>query len=289
VPKTENGISVIIVTCNSQPVLKTCLQSVKRQTVTDRLEIIIADNNSSDNSAEMAHEICPEARVIRMTRNAGFAAACNQAASQVSGESLLFINPDTELDDTAIESLEQEMVAQERPGLLTARLRNPDGSFQPNCRAFPTPANLFLSRGSLLSKLPGLARLSRTTYSASDYEVVTAVPAVSATLAIIRASLFQEVRGFDERFFMYMEDTDLSYRLHLAGYKNYFVPAAGASHRWGTGGRASHMFRAWHHHKSVWKYFLKHFPNGYTLLLLPVLLAVNLVLVFIFGGRKQGD
>ncbi len=81
------------------------------------------------------------------------------------------------------------------------------------------------------------------------------------------------MQRFDSRFFMYMEDTDLSYRLHLHKHQNLFVPQAGAIHEWGKGAEGGKIARAWHHHQSVWKYFLKHFQaNGFSLIVLPAIL-----------------
>ena len=76
---------------------------------------------------------------------------------------------------------------------------------------------------------------------------------------------------------MYMEDTDLCLRLRNSGLKNYFVPSAGAVHLWGKGSRAGRTRRRWYHHVSVWKYFVKHFPDGFSVIVLPVVLAVNFV------------
>jgi GT2 family glycosyltransferase len=88
---------------------------------------------------------------------------------------------------------------------------------------------------------------------------------------------------------MYMEDTDLSLRLHQAGYVNLFVPSAGAVHYWGEGGRQGRVRRLWRHHMSVWKYFLKHYPNGFSVILLPVLLAANFCLSVLFSSGGTGE
>lgn len=285
-PNSQTGISVIIVTCNSEPVIASCLRSLANQTSSERIETIVVDNNSVDGTIKLIRKRFPKVKLIEMGHNAGFAAACNRGATDTKNDLLVFLNPDVDLDSETIAALEQALEEQPDSGLVSARLRNPDGQFQPNCRAFPTPSNMFLSRGSVISKIPGLTRLSKSAYSETDSTITKEVSAVSATAVMIKRSIFEQLRGFDERFFMYLEDTDLSYRLHLAGYKNYFVPSAGAVHRWGTGGRGSHWFRTWQHHKSVWKYFLKHHPNGFTLILLPFLLTVNLVFSFLIGGRK---
>jgi len=85
-----------------------------------------------------------------------------------------------------------------------------------------------------------------------------------------------------------MEDTDLSYRAFLHGKKNFVVPSAGGVHAWGRGSRAGRFRRQCLHHSSLWKYFLKHHPNGFSIIVLPVLLLFNLLLSTLLpGGGKR--
>ncbi|UCD95478.1 MAG: glycosyltransferase family 2 protein, partial [Candidatus Zixiibacteriota bacterium] len=167
-------------------------------------------------------------------------------------------------------------------GAVCARMRNPDGSFQATARRFPTMRNIFFSRGSMLEA--GIKpMLPAESYTLDDYSETTEVPAASATCLMIEKEFFRSLNGFDERFFLFMEDTDLCLRVRQAGRKIYFVPEAGAVHRWGTGSSVSVIKRSWLHHRSVWKYFLKHYPNGFSLFLLPVFLFVNFILRAIIG------
>ncbi len=115
------------------------------------------------------------------------------------------------------------------------------------------------------------------------------MPAVSATAVVIKRELFDRLGGFDTRFFMYMEDTDLSLRLGQNGHENLFVPEAGGVHYWGEGSRAGRVTRAVRHHGSVYKYFLKHVPNGFSTVLLPALLAVNLFFVVLTAPFRRGN
>ena len=86
---------------------------------------------------------------------------------------------------------------------------------------------------------------------------------------------------------MYMEDTDICLRLRQSGYRNFFVPGAGGVHLWGRGSRGGKVKRLFYHHISVWKYFLKHFPNPVSFLILPVILTVNFVLAAIVPKRVE--
>lgn len=245
----------------------------------------MVDNGSDDGSVDCVNEHFPGAHVIRNKRNEGFASACNQAAWTATGEFLLFHNPDVQLDGGAMDSLIELFRERGNVGAASGRMRFRDGSFQATCRNFPTLRRLLFSRGSVFS----VFRENVGRYTLGDYGEVTEVPAVAGTMMMMRRDVFVSLDGFDERFFMYMEDTDLCLRLNRAGYRNYFVPGAGGIHLWGRGSRSGKVKRRWYHHMSVWKYFLKHFPNPVSLIILPVMLGLNLVLAMFVGepGRRE--
>ncbi|MFQ5452825.1 MAG: glycosyltransferase, partial [Candidatus Zixiibacteriota bacterium] len=224
----------------------------------------------------------PGAVIIKNKKNIGFAAACNLGAQKAHKDYLLFYNPDLLIDAGAVNNLLDVYRLKENVGAVTGRMRFPDGAFQATCRNFPTIYNILFSRGSALSGL----LLRKNNYTLPDFENLTEVPAVAGTLLLIKKKLFLLIDRFDERFFMYMEDTDLCLRLHRAGYKNYYVPTAGGVHWWGQGSQTGNSVRQWYHHSSVWKYFLKHFPNGFSLIVLPVILFINLLLKIAFPGSK---
>lgn len=267
-------VSIIIVTCNSLPSVSDSLESLEAAVKNIDCELIVVDNASADGSAGVVRENFGHATVIQNGRNVGFAAACNIGADRASGEYLLFHNPDLQIDADAISNLLNAYAKREKVGAVAGRMRFPDGSFQPTCRNFPTLRNMFFSRGSALSRLVPRGEV----YTLPDCEETTEVPAVAGTFMMTKAHLFRSMGGFDRRFFMYMEDTDLCLRLARAGYRNYFVPSAGGVHLWGKGSQAGRFRRSCHHHLSVWKYFLKHHPNGFSLFVLPMVLLVNLVL-----------
>ena len=150
---------------------------------------------------------------------------------------------------------------------------------------FPTVNNLLFSRGSIFGRIFG----GSNRYTLPDSAELTAVPAVAGTMMMVRADLFRRLKGFDRRFFMYMEDTDFCYRLDRRGFSNLFAPGAGGIHAWATGSNVGRIKRAWWHHSSMWKYFMKHVPNLFSLVVLPAFLTINLLLVIAFGrGRQTG-
>ena len=269
----SHSLSVVLVTSNSLPALDDCLACLKPELASTGATLVAVDNGSSDGSPDHVASAVPGAVVIRNPRNRGFAAACNQGARAAAGSHLVFLNPDVCVDPGALETMEQALAVHPESGLVSARLRGPDGAFQPTCRRFPTPANLWRSRGSVLWRWWGRGG----GYTLPDYPEPTRVPAVAATFVMVRRDRFEAVNGFDERFFVYLEDTDLSFRFDRSGRPNLFVPSAGATHLWGHGSSAGRLRRACLHHASMWKYFQKHHAGSFSLLVLPLLLIANLV------------
>lgn len=221
----------------------------------------------------------PDANVIVNRENTGFSSACNLGAKNASGNLLLFANPDVFVDANCIEELANFMQGKARIGAIGGRLRNPEGTFQPSCRNLPTITNILFSRGSFLGKI----FRSSNNYTLPDSVNTIEVPAVAGALLMIHRNIFETVNRFDTRFFMYMEDTDLCKRLNMLGFTNYFVPPAGAVHEWGKGSGAGTFWRSWQHHKSVFSYFTKHKRSTATYLILPIMLAVNFLLISLFN------
>lgn len=273
----EINISIIIVTFNSLPAIQDCLAHLKEAVPRISHELIIVDNNSIDNSPSLAKTYWPKARIIINKKNLGFASACNQGAKEAGGEYLLFVNPDVFLDSHCIGEFLGFMHEKDKVGAVGGRLRWPDGIFQPTCRNLPTLSNLLFSRGSVMGKL----FRSSLRYTLPDAAVVSEVPAVAGALFVIRKSVFEKAGRFDSNFFMYMEDTDLCKRLSRLGFTNYFLPSAGAVHEWGKGSSAGTIKRKWYHHCSVFSYFRKHQKGPVTLIILPVMLAVNFLITIL--------
>ncbi len=279
----EPQVSIVVVTHNSLPALTLCLDSLVEEMLSIPCELIVVDNASEDASREEVAKRFPRANIIANDSNLGFAAACNLGAKEANTEYLLFLNPDVQIDPGAVGKLRKVFDSRRDVGLVAGRMRHPDGRFQATCRRFPTAGNMLFSRGSVLSRLFD----REGTYTLADHAETTEVPAVAATMLLMKRKLFEDAGGFDTRFFMYMEDTDLSLRVTQTGYVNFFVPSAGGIHVWGQGSKAGKAARRWQHHWSVWKYFLKHSPNGFSLLVLPALLLVNLLLSTLF--QRSGE
>lgn len=273
-------VSIVVATYNSLTYLQGLLASIAVYTPQDRYELIVVDNASTDETAQWCLYAPLGIHLILNHENRGFAAAANAGAALAKGEFLLFCNPDVRWTSPVADRLMEFMEAHPSCGLAAARLTFPDRRFQPSCRNFPTFTNIWFSRGSILSRLANPAA-GAFQYTLGDFEHSARVDAVAATCVLIRRKVFTELGGFDERFFLFAEDTDLCRRSNEAGYETWYVPAASAIHHWGGSSR-DHRSVARHHAQSIARYFKKHYPRARMRNLL-------LSLILFVAGRLSGS
>jgi len=265
-------VSAIVVTFNSEENIFPCLKSLMGEMENFRGELIVFDNNSTDATINAIKSVSQDIIIFKSERNIGFAAGNNRAVEMARGKYILLANPDLIPDPGCLQGLLSAFKSHSDAGAVVARLRNPDGAFQPTCRNLPNMSNIFFSRGSFLAG-------KKSGYTIGDKDSITSVPAAAATCMLMEKEYFLKLKGFDERFFLFMEDTDLSLRIKQTGKKVYFAPQAGAIHLWGRGSSVSKLKRRFHHHHSVWKYFIKHYPNGFSIFLLPLALSFNFIIM----------
>lgn len=251
-------ISVVIVNWNSREYVRNCLLSLRRERSVPSLELIVVDSGSFDGCGEMLRREFPEALFVQSAENLGFARANNLGARHASGDFLLLLNPDTEVQTDAVSRLVDAALTIPRLGVLGARLLNTDGSVQTTCiRSFPTLLNQLLESEVLRTRYPrsalwGAAALYDETSAA------TPVQAVSGACMLIKRDMFWGLGGFSEEYFMYSEDIDLCMKAQRAGAINYFAPAAVIVHHGGGATKASVTgFSDVMMRKSRWRYFIK--------------------------------
>ncbi len=271
-------LSVIIINHRSEAILNDCLVSIDRSNHQPGTEIIVVDNPPNVLAAPKVELKNAVVKRVATKRRIGFAAACNLGVAEAVGDYLLFLNPDVKLEKTAIDRLYSTLKSSREVGIVTGRLTNVDGSFQPSCRRFPTLKNLFFSRGFFLRRW---FKVSGGVYTLPDYPEITAVEAAAAAMMMIPKRLFDQLGGFDESFFLYMEDTDLCYRLAGRGYEILYVPGAEAVHLWGHSTGHYRFRRIIWHHISVWKYFQKHHKSIWRQAILLPLVSGNCLLSLI--------
>ncbi len=207
--------SIIIVSYNSAADLHACLDSAMRN-VQDDDEIIVVDNASEDGSAALVRSEYPQVQLIENS-NSGYAGGNNLGASAASGEYLVFLNPDTVMMPQALDALLAPLCVDPTVGLATACLVH---------RANPQLIN---TCGNTMH-YTGLTYCRGANQPLERYQQDCEVDSVSGAAFAIRSSLFAQLGGFDEGFFMYVEDSDLSLRARLAGYSCRYVAAAVVQH-----------------------------------------------------------
>ncbi|WP_162942654.1 glycosyltransferase family 2 protein [Cryobacterium soli] len=185
-------------------------------------EWIVVDNASADGTAEVATEI-GATKVIRSSENLGFGAANNVGLREASGEYIAFTNPDVTVDFDSVDAIARSIDA--RGGIVSPQLINPDGSLQPNGRGLPTLASKVRNRLSDKFKMPGYQIFAQP---GEEIEVDWFIGAVVAG----RRSTFVELSGWDEKFFLYYEDSDIGLRAWRAGFSVRLVGQSRWIHGW---------------------------------------------------------
>ncbi len=227
-------VSVVVVSYNTRLMTLDCLRALYADLGGTAAEVFLVDNGSADGSPAAVAAAFPAATVIDMGRNAGFGAANNAAFGRAAGTFLLLLNSDAFLHAGAVGAMLACMGRHPRAAAVGPRLVNGDGSLQPSCFRFPTPGqawreNLFLTR--LVRPASPLGDYQRWPHDA-EREVDWAVGAC----LLVRRSAYERVGGFDERFFLYAEETDWQRRMRDAGGTVVFTPAAVVTHRGGASG-----------------------------------------------------
>ena len=235
-------LSIVIVNYNVKHFLEQCLSSVRKAACGMDAEIVVIDNHSRDNSVEYLASKFPDVRFMVNTENTGFARGCNQGASISSGQYLLFLNPDTLIPENCFKDCIQFMESHQDAGALGVRMVDGSGRFlKESKRAFPSPV-------ISLYKLTGLARLFPRSKRFAKYHLGHLqedknheVDVLAGAFLMIRKKVFEQVGGFDETFFMYGEDVDISYRIQQSGHKNYYYSGTSIVHFKGESTRKGSM------------------------------------------------
>jgi len=265
-------LDIVIVNWNTGLQLRDCLQSILLASPASVLRLrqcVVVDNASADGSADGLDGLHLPLTIIRNHENKGFAYACNQGAKLADSEYILFLNPDTRLfPDSLVKPLHfLEGKHNEHVGILGIQLVDENGVIQRNVARFPTPKSLFY-------QMLGLDRLWPRRYQPHfmtdwNHRESREVDQVTGAFYLVRREVFEELEGFDERFFMYFEDLDFAYRVKQAGWRSYYLTDAQALH---YGGGASYQVKAKRLHyvlNSRVLYVAKHFgvPSALRILI----------------------
>jgi N-acetylglucosaminyl-diphospho-decaprenol L-rhamnosyltransferase len=251
---------VVTVTYSPGPHLGRFLGSLSH--ATDRpVSVIMADNGSTDGAPEEALESYPNVRLMRTGANLGYGTAVNRAVAEIGAEAEFFVvaNPDVQWGAGCIDVLLEAAGRWPQAGALGPLIHDPDGSIYPSARHLPS-----LIRGGMHAVVGPFWKTNPWT---AEYRQERTEPSerpvgwLSGSCLLLRRSAFDEVSGFDERYFMYMEDVDLGDRLGKAGWQNVYVPSAEILHDKGhaTGRDPARNLAA--HHASTYTFLADRHPK----------------------------
>ncbi len=284
-PKKQLDLSIIIVNFNTGKFVTLCLDFIRKNPPSKTYEIFVVDNNSSDNSVQLIKRHYPEVRLIRNSTNFGFSYANNQAIGRSRGKYIFILNPDTVVTRGAFDELVDFMEAHPDAGVGGAKILNFDGSIQYSCRRFPTMLYVFFGRRSFLMRfLPRNKFSDEYLMMSEDYSRDLEVDWVFGAAMILRRKALREVGIFDEEYFIFVEDTDLCYRMREKGWKVFFVSNAVVFHHLGVTRDRFWKTTVLHHNLGMFKFFKKHYRMG---LLTNGMLSIGLSLRLLLLGMMR--
>jgi len=273
--------SVIIVSYHTGPVLKACVEAARACAGVG--DIVIVDNGN-DEQAQLWMDDCAAAddaiTILRGQGNIGFSRACNAGVKASRGRFLLFLNPDAVLQEGALQALHQALAGAPAGSVAGARLLNTDGSEQRGARRGR------LTPWAALVSMTGLCRFEKVhpifTNMHQEGQPLPDAPvpvhAVSGACLLVKRKDFEALGGYDEGYFLHVEDLDLCRRVRKKGGRAMFVPTAEVVHH-GSTSRTSRLVVDWHKAKGLARYYVRfaHSPlekTGALLLVIPVMTAV---------------
>jgi GT2 family glycosyltransferase len=280
--------SVIIVNYNVKYFIEVCLHSVLRAAKAISAEVIVVDNNSTDGSIQLIKNKFPEVILIENKENLGFGKANNQGVAIAKGEYILFLNPDTVMPEDFLAKTTGYLDTHSEAGSIGPKLLDGKGQFAPDGKkSFP-------SLSVAIFKTTGINKIfSKSPYFNKYYAVhigeneTAAVDVLSGCCMMVRKSVIDKIGGaFDEDYFMYCEDVDLSYRIQKAGYKNIYYPEATLIHYKGESTRKATLSYVRIFNEALVTFVKKHYSKGNARLFI-LLINIGIVLRAIFGVVKQ--
>ncbi len=256
-------LSVIIVNYNVKHFLEQCLYSVQQALADIQGEVIVVDNCSADNSLNYLIPKFPDVKFIANKENLGFAKACNQGLKESTGLFVLFLNPDSIVPEDCFTKCISFLKEHTDAGALGIKMLDGSGRFlKESKRAFPSPL-------TSMYKLFGLAKLFPRSKTFSQYHLGHLdenknheADVLAGAFMLIKRKVLEKIGGFDEIFFMYGEDVDLSYRIQKAGYKNYYFAGSSIIHFKGESTRKGSMNYVRMFYNAMSIFVRKHYGGG---------------------------
>lgn len=248
------NISVVIINYNVQYFIEQCILSIKAASQNLTVEIIVVDNNSSDDSCKIIKEKYPEVILFENKQNIGFSKANNQGVKLAKGKFVLILNPDTVIAEDTLDKIYSFSKSRHNLGVLGVKLVDGAGNFAPESkRGIPTPMVSF-------NKLFGISSKRTGKYYAThlDENESGIMDVASGAFMFIKRDVLKEVGGFNEDYFMYGEDIDLSMKLLNKGYQNYYYANTQIIHFKGESTQKDIKYLSYFH-SAMQIFYKKHF------------------------------
>lgn len=270
-------LSIIILSYNTRDLILRCIESVigqyRKELEEKKIELIIADNNSIDDSVSAISGLPLKnysLKLILNKENLGFGKGCNVGAKAAKGKYVLFLNSDTQIYDKGLIGMVEFLEENPKVAIVGGKLENMDGSIQASAGKF---YNLF----NLVIMLLGLERLGILRSSPKE---IKKVDWVSGACMMVRRDIFEKLAGFDESFFMYMEDMEICFRAQKLGFATYFYPNVKLKHK--SLGSSNRSFAIINIYKGILHFYSKHKSN-FEYIIAKILLVAKAKILILIG------
>ncbi len=258
-------VSAVVVNYNTRDHLLECVRSLRAEGIAD---IVVADNQSTDGSAPALAASDADVCFLPTGGNLGYGRAANRGAARAGGELLLVCNADVVLEPAAVKSLAAALDADDRLAIVGPWIEDRDGKHYPSARSFPS---MGVAVGHAFVGLLGVHNRFTRRYRMLDVDHSRARPVdwVSGSCFLVRREAWEELGGFDESYFMYVEDVDLCWRAWRAGWTVRYEPAARVMHVQGASTDLAPFRMILEHHRSLLRFFRRS-SSGWRRALLPL-------------------
>ena len=284
-------LSIIIVNYNVKYFLEQCLHSVEAALKVEPWEIIVFDNASTDGSRAYLEPKFPQVQFVWHQENLGFGKANNSALRLAKGDIILFLNPDTIIKEGCLQRTAAFLRKNIKAGALGVHMVDGNGKYlQESKRAYPSIAASFYKLFGLSALFPRSPKFARYYLGHLDENETQEVDVIAGAFMMVKREVLALTGGFDERFFMYGEDIDLSYRIQQLGYKNYYFAGETIVHFKGKSSRKGSLKQIKIFYFAMLVFVDKYYKYNYfglLRLLLHTSIVCRAIIGFVFGYVKN--
>jgi N-acetylglucosaminyl-diphospho-decaprenol L-rhamnosyltransferase len=266
--------AAVVVNYESGPLLARCVESLLADTSAGAPEIVVVDNGSRDGSVAVARAVLPAVRVVDPGRNVGYGAAANRGVAVTRAPVVAVCNSDLVVQPFTAAAMLARLDAEPDLAAVAPAIRDPDGTPYPSARSVPSTRDA-IGHAVLGSIRPDNASTRRYRQLDRDPNAARDVDWVSGAALWLRRSALESVGGWDEHYFMYMEDVDLCWRLRRLGWRVAYEPSGEVVHVQGAS-TDRHPYRMIvRHHRSVFRFAAKRWSGLRRVLLVPAALLLT--------------